>query len=286
MAKTAIDAHRSNIFNVDPESLTIVTDPAHPLYDERVKLPIDENLVRNIMVHGVRQIINVRKNGDEIEVVDGRQRVRHAIEANKRLRKEGAEPVRVRVFLEKGTDADLAGVTVLLNEHRRDDDVMGKALKAQRLLNLAKTDDEVANIFGVTKQTLRGWQTLLEASPAVQKAVAAGDVSPSAAAVIAKLPRADQATKLAELKAGAPIKGKRAGKVSARQAKGKTGPQRPSVRDIQVVMDWAATKQLNSITEAFRWILGDSTTYETFGYSLDDMKKRIAVVTGVSEAKA
>ena len=26
----------------EPENLTLITDPAHPLYDERVHLPVDE----------------------------------------------------------------------------------------------------------------------------------------------------------------------------------------------------------------------------------------------------
>lgn len=83
--KTAIDAPRENMFRVEPEKMVLVTDENHPLYDPRVHLPLRENLVLNIMAHGVKEPILIRKNGDTFEVVDGRQRVKHAIEANKRL---------------------------------------------------------------------------------------------------------------------------------------------------------------------------------------------------------
>jgi ParB family chromosome partitioning protein len=282
MSKSAIDAPRGNTFLMDPEALTIVSDPAHPLYDERIHLPLDERMIRSIMKHGVRQAVNVRKNEEAIEVVDGRQRVRHAIEANRRLIKEGAEPVRIKVMLERGTDADMAGLGVVLNVHRRDDDLMTKAKKAQRLLDLGKTDEEVEIDFGITRQTLRGWQNLLEASPVVQKAVAAGDVSASAAAVIAKLPRADQAAKLAELKAGAPIKGKRAGKVSTSQARGKVKPSRPSARDIELVLKWVHPEK----AKLLQWVLGHIDANQAFAVGLDEIREQVTKAEKKSEAKA
>lgn len=267
MSKSAIDALRLNAFLIEPEKLTIVTDKNHPLYDDRVNLPIDERMVLNIMAFGVRQVVTVRKNGDAIEVVDGRQRVRHAIEANKRLQKEGKEPVRVRILPEKGTDADLFGVTVFLNEHRRDDDVMGKATKAQKLLHMGKTEDEVCLVFGITRQTLGNWQRLLEASPKVQDAVAAGRVSPSAAAALAKLPREEQNSKLGELIASAPTEGKRAGKVSARKAKQAVskagGIERPSPKELRATMEYLLEAEHNLGSDArvaggiLAWVIGE-----------------------------
>lgn len=52
MAKNSIDAYgasgKTNVLMFEPENLHIVTDKAHPLYDERVNLPIDEGMVLNI----------------------------------------------------------------------------------------------------------------------------------------------------------------------------------------------------------------------------------------------
>ena len=118
--KTVIDAPRANMFMVEPEQLTLVTDENHPLYDPRVHLPVDDNLVRNIMAFGVKEPILVRKNGVEFEVVAGRQRTKAAIEGNKRLAKEGKEPMRVRAIIERGDEADMFGVMILENELRQD----------------------------------------------------------------------------------------------------------------------------------------------------------------------
>ena len=50
MAKNSIDAYgasgKTNVLTFEPENLHLVTDKTHPLYDERVHLPIDEGMVR------------------------------------------------------------------------------------------------------------------------------------------------------------------------------------------------------------------------------------------------
>ena len=68
-------------FSIDPSLLTIVIDPKHPLYDERARAPIDEVMVASIMHYGVGEPVVCRRNGNLIEVIDGRQRVKNAIEA-------------------------------------------------------------------------------------------------------------------------------------------------------------------------------------------------------------
>jgi ParB family chromosome partitioning protein len=90
----AIAGRRLNAFAVDPDNLIIIgldTDdgPEHPLYDERVKLPLDESTVLNIMAIGVKEPVLVRKTDGNPEVVDGRRRTMHAREANRRLRELG-----------------------------------------------------------------------------------------------------------------------------------------------------------------------------------------------------
>lgn len=46
MAKNSIDAYgasgKTNVLTFEPENLHLVTDKTHPLYDERIHLPISE----------------------------------------------------------------------------------------------------------------------------------------------------------------------------------------------------------------------------------------------------
>ncbi|WP_308563976.1 hypothetical protein [uncultured Klebsiella sp.] len=46
MAKNSIDAYgasgKTNVLMFEPEKLHLVTDRTHPLYDERINLPLDE----------------------------------------------------------------------------------------------------------------------------------------------------------------------------------------------------------------------------------------------------
>lgn len=54
MAKNSVDAYgaagKTNLLLFDPATLTIVTDPAHPLYDSRVQLEPSEAMARNVML--------------------------------------------------------------------------------------------------------------------------------------------------------------------------------------------------------------------------------------------
>jgi ParB family chromosome partitioning protein len=66
MAKNSIDAYgasgKTNVLMFEPENLHLVTDKTHPLYDERIHLPISEAMVLNIMDQGVLEPIIVWKD--------------------------------------------------------------------------------------------------------------------------------------------------------------------------------------------------------------------------------
>ena len=66
MAKNSIDVYgasgKTNVLNFEPENLHLVTDKTHPLYDERVHLPIEEGMVLNIAELGVLEPIIVWKD--------------------------------------------------------------------------------------------------------------------------------------------------------------------------------------------------------------------------------
>ncbi|MPU35299.1 hypothetical protein FK479_15890 [Klebsiella quasipneumoniae] len=66
MAKNSIEVYgasgKTNVLTFEPEHLHLITDKTHPLYDERVHLPIDEGMVLNIAELGVLEPIIVWKD--------------------------------------------------------------------------------------------------------------------------------------------------------------------------------------------------------------------------------
>ncbi len=260
--KTAVDAPRSNMYMVMPEELTLVTEEGHPLFDPRVHLPLRESLVLNIKAHGVKEPILVRKNGDILEVVDGRQRVKHAIEANKRFRAEGCEQIRVRVIIERGDDATMAGIMVLTNENRMDDNPVAKAEKARKLIyDYGKSEADVAVVFGCTKQTLKMYLSLLDLCPAVRNAVERSEISATAASKLSKLHHDEQKEMLETMRSqGGPMTAARAERVT----KGESAPPARTMRSRKEI-EKALEGTFNPETEnadycrgwesAMRWVL-------------------------------
>lgn len=195
-------AGRSDLFKLMPDQLVIVMDKAHPLYDERVTLPLPDWLVDSVIEHGILQNVLVRRNGHLFEVQDGRQRVRAAIEANKRLQKAGSDKlVLVPVTMRKDDDVTAAKVTVAANEHRQADPPVVKARKAQHLLDLGASEDDIARQFGITVPALKNMLKILDASAEVQHMVNEGQVPLTAATRIADLPRDEQKAAMEEIRA-------------------------------------------------------------------------------------
>jgi ParB family chromosome partitioning protein len=142
----------------------------------------------------------------EYEVVAGRQRTKAAREANKRLVDEGKEPLRVRTIIERGEESDMFGVMILENELRQDNTPLAKAKLAQRLLDMGKSEDWVAMTFGVHKQTLRNYLSLLDLCSPVKNAVERGELSASAAAKLSKLHHDEQKQRLETMRSqGGPM---------------------------------------------------------------------------------
>lgn len=265
--KQAIDGTRLNAFGVDPDNLTVIgldtkDGKEHPLFDERVYLPLDEGLVKNIMVFGVLEPALVRKNGSFVEIIDGRQRVRAAREANRRLREQGAEPVAVPCFVKRGDEQQIMGV-MLSTFIRQDDTPFAKAQKCQRYLDTGKGEADAAIVYGVGTQTVKGWLALLDLAPAVQRAVQSGKLAAGAALALGDLPHAAQTEKLTVLlgggKAGAAVELKRQQK--ARQ-KGDDAVVRNKVvsRDMlrKIASDDRFLAKAESETQALLlWILGE-----------------------------
>lgn len=225
MAKATFDAKRLNAFAFDPDDLVIIEKPKDALYDPREALPVDEALVENIKAVGVIQAVVVAKDGDKAVVVDGRQRVKAAREANRRLREEGQPPLLVPCVARKGDEATLFGLSVSANEFRHEEDVIGKAQKARRLLDFGRTEKDVAILFGVTCQCIKNWLALLGTSKEVQDAVKSRQINATSAQKLAKLSREKQVEKLAEIKAN----GKTTSKAVEKMVRGES-PATPRMR--------------------------------------------------------
>lgn len=218
MAKNSKDAYgasgNTSLLLFDPNALTLVEDPKHPLFDERVNLPLSETLIANILHHGrVLESISVRKNPESgaVEVVFGRQRVRAVREINRRKKEDrefakkwGKEPIRVPAIVDRSKENDLGDAMISENEQRQDDSPLVRAEKMRRLLGRGKTEAEIQVLFGCSLATVRNTLALLEASSAVKKAVDSGRIAVASAYKLAKLPAPEQREKVAQLLAEAP----------------------------------------------------------------------------------
>jgi ParB family chromosome partitioning protein len=218
--KQSLQGKRLNSFGMDPTKLVVIgLDVQVPkdhelweLYDPRIEKPLVERTVRDMMRHGVDMDVLVRKYkflkgtvvwGKPLKedtelpvVVDGRRRTQHSREANVRLAKEKEPLIVVPVKVFKGSVRDAGLRSVALNEHREDDDVLMKARKAKVMLDRIKNEEDVAEHFNVSVDQLRAYFRLLEANPSVVKAVEKGEIPPSSAIRLAKLPPDHQKVEL------------------------------------------------------------------------------------------
>lgn len=263
---------RQDLLRFDPEDLVIVDDPKNPLYDPRAKLPVDDALVRNIMVHGVLQPVILRRNGERpdgtavMEVVAGRQRVKAAREANKRLHAAGAEEVLVPAIVKRGDDEMTFGVMVSENELRRGDSPIEKARKLQRYLDMGGGEDKAAVVFGVSRGTIRNLLALLDCDKSVQKAVEAGSITATLAATeFSKVPRDEQKAALDKLLAsGGATKGSKArDNVRAVRSGGETAeatprmPTRAKLERAATAVKYNQSAYSDGFRAAIDWMLGN-----------------------------
>lgn len=205
MAKNSIDAYgalgKSNVLFFDPDALHLVTDPKSPLYDIRVHSPVSEKLVLNIMHHGVLQAITINKDAETglVDVVAGRQRVKAAREANRRLAAQGCEPIQVPAIVRRAEGRDLAGVMVSENEIREADSPIGRAQKMAKLIEMGRSNEQLAILFGCGEQTIKHTLALLDTCAEVRAAVESGAVNVSQALKLGKLAPAQQREKVSAL---------------------------------------------------------------------------------------
>jgi ParB family chromosome partitioning protein len=271
MAKQALEGRRINAFAVSPDSLVVVgmdtgDGPEHPLWDERIHLPIDEAMVLSIMKFGVKEPPIVRKNGSIVEVVDGRRRVLHTRVANKRLAEQGEPLIEIPVMVHRGSEEDTEGVAIALNEIRVQDEVFVKAQKAVRMLGRNQGDYASAAIaFGVTTQTIKNWEKLVELSPTVLAAMGRGEITPTAAVKLHGLSKKEQVEAVRALTSNGKATVSEAGR-AAKGTKngGNAGPKAPSKRLARKVLNRADGFD-ESFIAGVRWMLGEIEASEIEG---------------------
>jgi ParB family transcriptional regulator, chromosome partitioning protein len=262
MAKNSIDAYgasgKSNALFFDPEALTLVTEPTHPLYDSRVHLPLDESMVRNIMYQGILQPIEVNKNPEtgDVEVVTGRQRVKNCREANRRLLERGEQPRLVPAIVRKVAARDralvLSAAMASENSIRLQERPISRAEKMAQQISLGRSEADIGILFGVGPQTVRASLELLECCAAVQDAVESGKVNVTHAKQLAKLTPDEQRLKVTELiAAGDGVTGhERSRKQRAVMGDGK--PRMKTRAKIEKELESAEGER----ADALRWVLG------------------------------
>lgn len=259
MAKNSIDAYgargKTNLLMFDPDDLEIVTDPEHALYDERVHLPLDESMVLSIMALGVVQPINITKDPEtgKTLVAAGRQRVRAAREANRRLKSEGRPPIQIPAYPRRGTTADLMGVMVAENEIRKDDTPIGRARKMARLMDRGRSVAEVALLFGVTEQTVRNNLVLLDCCADVRNAVESGSLGAEHARKLVKLTPDEQREKAkALIEAGRGVAPREKARRQRAIATGNTAPRMRSRAEVAAKLK--APDLPPGWADALRWV--------------------------------
>ncbi len=200
MGKSYGAQSRGDLLRFAPEQLTIVTETDSGVTDERAALPYDERMVRSILKLGQIDAIVIRENGRHppredgstplmLEIVDGRQRYKAIVEANKRLAKEGGEPMTIeaKVMRGAGDDAIARQVVVAANEIRIPDPPSVRARKVLRMSESGLGLRDIASAFGISTNQVKDLLTLAGLDGESKTAVDEGVLPLTSASKLEKL---------------------------------------------------------------------------------------------------
>lgn len=200
MSGPAIKAPRSDLFNVRPDSdsvvIRMITDPQHPEFDERALDPVEENFVADILARGQHTPAIGYKSGkdeqgrDIVTLMFGRQRWKAVQEIWNRFRAEGldlalAPSFRIYIQVPKN-DAVKRELRISENMHRKPLDGLSLAREVREYLSIVGDSDDAKEHARVlfnfkSLDALRNCLALLDTTPAVQEQLAAGTLSPTGA---------------------------------------------------------------------------------------------------------
>jgi ParB family chromosome partitioning protein len=246
MGKTAIDAPRSNLFLVEPEKLTLITDKTHKLYDPRVERPLNEGLVLSMLAGGAFDPVLVFKDGEKLVVIDGRQRVKAAMEANKRIESKKSGPsIRLEVIVKKADEGIIFALQSAANENRQETTDLERAKILQRMMGFGFNEAEAGQWLGFDKARVKRILSLLDCDKKVQDAVQAGVISSTAAAQLSTLERVKQVVELDKLIAesgGKRVRVRAATKATAKAKGKKTASDAPNRKEITKLWEFVQAK--------------------------------------------
>jgi len=221
--------------NADDERLVIITDENHPLYDERVHIPLEglEGLALSLANGGQQKAIIVRKNGELFEVVDGRQELRAARWANDRIRRQDPRfsfrngiPIELQITARRyEDDEELVEAKRRANASIKDT----PGIRARNVKHDLKfmSKEKLAASMGITETYLEEILSYFDLDPEVQKDVDAGVIKETIAREMVKktdgksLNRAEQKDTLREMKEKGATKGAKAKAVIRAKKRGK-----------------------------------------------------------------
>jgi ParB-like chromosome segregation protein Spo0J len=281
---------RNRAYLVAPEALTIVgldTDHGaeHWAFDPRATQELDEAFVKNIAVLGVLKPVLLARDGDDLIVVDGRQRIRAARKVNEMRAAAGNDLLRVRALMQHGSESALMGVAISTNEIRKDDSMLAKAEKLSRFMALGNTEDDAALHFGVSITAIRNWLKLTDLNDDVVEAVKSGKLSASAASHLASFPRDEQTEQLNDLLSESLVSGRKPTtevaaltvanaddtttidpKPAAKPAPKKSlAPRKPTMRKLVKASSEGSVSLDPTIVAMLQWFLGDLATDDIDG---------------------
>lgn len=185
-AATAVVAGRVFEFvgaeSIDPKLLKLATEAGQPFYDpaHRHDLPFSPDLLASILERGVVNAVPVAVDDDgTLWIIDGRQRVRHAVAAGKTL-------VPIAKYKVAGyTKTDVERLIMELNRTVQGVSDLESSKIARKWIDEGLSKEEAARSMGVTASKFDAFLALSAASDVVKEAVADNTISLSAAAIIA-----------------------------------------------------------------------------------------------------
>jgi ParB/RepB/Spo0J family partition protein len=164
---------RKNYFMINPDK--IVVETGHNL---RKAFNGIEDLAQSIMTSGLERHLTIRREKDQLILVDGERRLRAIRYANKEL---GAAITAVPCDLKDRPDeAERTIVQLVSNAHAQDFRPLEQAEGFKRLMNWGWDEAKIAGQLGCSEGHVKGRLRLLTATSAAKKALNDGLVSMSA----------------------------------------------------------------------------------------------------------
>lgn len=192
------------LFYLDPEEYVIELDsqhpywgqPDHPGYDRRMLRPLRdlEHMVQDMVQNGFAgTALAVRSYQDRLVVEDGRERVRAAREANRRLRDLRHDPIQLpHLPAEPWGDGSLMRGT-RLNTMRLVDSPIEMAERARQLNQSGHSEVDILQALRLTdRDHLVSLLRLLDLCPAAQDAIRAGRLGMKAGVALTAMTSGEQ----------------------------------------------------------------------------------------------